>query len=129
MTSWAGLLAQTLVGGLLVGLMLPVGSPSLVGNGLWGTVRQMLSSTGVVGGYPNDGSAGMQRVTMREEGDRIVHGAGTQASNRKTFRLGSETELQLQRSWEQMSDSVREQRYKKEPSLPFPQDGSSQPQL
>jgi hypothetical protein len=101
----------------------------MAGNGSRGTALQMLMSTGVVGGYPGDGSPGMQWVAMREEGDRIVHGAGTQASNRKTFRLGSETELQLQRSWEQMLDSVRQQRYKKEPSLPFPQDGSPQPQL
>lgn len=118
-----------MLSGLLMGLMLPMGSPSLAGSGSWGTVLQMLSSTGVVGGYPGDGSTVMQWVTMREDGDRIVHGAGTQASNRKTFRLDSETELQLQRSWEQMRDSVRQQRYKKEPSLPFPQDGSSQPQL
>lgn len=129
MTSWSGLLAQTVLSGLLMGLLLPMGSPCLAGSGSWGTVLQMLSSTGVLGGHPRDNSPEMQWVMMREEGDRIVHGAGTQTDNCKTSRLDSETELKLRRSWEQMRDSVRQQRYKKEPSLPFPQDGSSQLQL
>lgn len=118
-----------MLSGVLMALMLPMGNPCLAGSGSWGTVRQMLSSAGVLGGHPRDNSPEMQWVTMHEEGDRIVHGAGIQTNHRKTSRLDSEMELQLRRSWEQMRDSVRHQRYKKEPSLPFPDDGSSQPQL
>jgi hypothetical protein len=129
MTRRSGLPAQIILSGVLMGLMLPVGSLCAAGSGSWGTVLRMLSSAGVLGGHPRDNSPEIQWVTMREEGDRIVHGAGTQTNNRKTSRLDSDTELQVLRSWQQMRDSVRQQRYKKEPSLPFPEDASSQPQL
>jgi len=120
---------QLVLCGLLLGLLPPMASTwptnrSFREQNLPATMATDLSSGDFIAKRPV-----MRWATLIEREDCVIHATGGgRASDREPSRLGSRSERHPDRSWKPLRDTVQRQRYKKETSLPFPEDAYFQVQ-